>query len=159
MYKTQILAHEFGHVLGLQHSEESCSLMSKSRVCPRLVADRPEGYYSLCGPLQVDIEQLPGASLSKSEQWCLTDRPEDAESGFPVRSYNQARTMLSSLGDKPFRADLYEIGDMLDERELAMSNTVPLPMISTLIMEDITDSGELPTLADWGLSYPGRPER
>jgi len=58
----ETIVHEFGHVLGLTHSEHACSIMkSGQRLCPEPDYELVEGeerYRMLCGPFRYDLAAI-----------------------------------------------------------------------------------------------------
>jgi hypothetical protein len=58
--RIQTMIHELGHILGLFHNDNDCSIMNKDSSCPRKEGFRITrgGSYFRCGPWPRDVEEI-----------------------------------------------------------------------------------------------------
>lgn len=86
------IIHEIGHVLGLKHNDESCSIMNSDAMCRRFATVRVSnlGTAYLCGPFDTDQTELARMYDLKEA------RPDDFcyDSVADTKYYNDLRTRL-----------------------------------------------------------------
>lgn len=75
--KTQTLAHEFGHILGLKHSKSKCALMSTLSSCPMFLAKKKDEILYTCGPMPMDAARFEATI----DPWCQMDEEDGIDYG------------------------------------------------------------------------------